>query len=200
MLFTIKHLIACCSRLSRQKRTLLRPLFPAFRFSFPAFTYNGKKILFVPRIIIELKAGYAIGNLLSHYKNKLSLEDNIARQEYLLKVNTHSSLDVLSIVNDISENNKQVKWCEPDFYNSFHKAQDPLYDLQYYLNNTGQNGGTPGIDIDVPDAWAITLGSNTIWVAVIDEGVENHENFNGWVLPGYTAGNPNGNGGLLERF
>lgn len=71
-----------------------------------------------------------------------------------------------------------------------------MYGNQYYLKNTGQLGGVIGIDINIEPAWAITTGSNTLRVAVIDEGVENHEDFNGRVLNniGYTAGVTNGTG------
>jgi len=33
------------------------------------------------------------------------------------------------------------------------------------LQNTGQWSGTPGADIDITDAWKITMGNNTIKIA-----------------------------------
>lgn len=52
---------------------------------------------------------------------------------------------------------------------------DPLYLNQWGLNNTGQNGGTAGIDIQAEDAWDITTGDPTIVIAVLDQGFEmNH--------------------------
>ena len=39
------------------------------------------------------------------------------------------------------------------------------------LNNTGQSGGLPDADIDAPEAWNLTHGSNDVVVAVIDSGV-----------------------------
>lgn len=65
---------------------------------------------------------------------------------------------------------------------------DPLYPDQFYLNNTGQGGGTANIDINAPEAWGITLGCDNIRIAIIDDGVDNHEDFDGRVLPGFTAG------------
>lgn len=49
---------------------------------------------------------------------------------------------------------------------------DPLYPDQWHLNNTGQNGGVAGIDINTEDAWDITLGSSNINVAIVDQGFE----------------------------
>ena len=40
------------------------------------------------------------------------------------------------------------------------------------MNNTGQSGGTIGIDINVEPAWNITNGDPNIKVAVIDNGVD----------------------------
>ena len=55
-----------------------------------------------------------------------------------------------------------------------HVPTDPNYTNQYYLNNTGQSGGTAGIDIKAQGAWSKTLGCSTR-VAVIDDEVENHK-------------------------
>ena len=52
---------------------------------------------------------------------------------------------------------------------------DPLYANQWGLNNTGQNGGAAGIDINAEDAWDITTSNSGIIVAVLDHGFEmNH--------------------------
>ncbi len=41
-----------------------------------------------------------------------------------------------------------VEYSHPNFIAPIEVTTDPLYGNQYYLNNTGQSGGTPGIDID----------------------------------------------------
>lgn len=59
---------------------------------------------------------------------------------------------------------------------------------QWYLNNTGQNGGTPDADIDAPEAWDITKGSSTITVAFIDSKaqikIDDHEDLAGKFISG----------------
>jgi subtilisin family serine protease len=57
---------------------------------------------------------------------------------------------------------------------------DPDFVRQWYLSNTGQDGGTPGLDLGMPQAWDITTGGlspngDTIVVCVIDDGIDvNH--------------------------
>lgn len=62
------------------------------------------------------------------------------------------------------------------------------------MRNTGQYGGVAGIDINVEGAWNITRGNANIRIAVIDEGVEDHEDMQGRVLNGFTPRDVNGNG------
>ncbi len=58
---------------------------------------------------------------------------------------------------------------------------DPYFDIQWSLQNTGQAGGKVNADIDATDAWAITKGGmtaagDTIVVAVVDGGSDtDHE-------------------------
>lgn len=48
---------------------------------------------------------------------------------------------------------------------------DPLFADQWHLTNTGQNGGTPLVDVGVEPAWLSTLG-NGVRVALMDDGTE----------------------------
>ncbi|GAB6012735.1 S8 family serine peptidase [Viscerimonas tarda] len=62
---------------------------------------------------------------------------------------------------------------EPEFlYDIKLASSDPYFGDQWGLKNTGQYGGTPGIDIKAEEAWAITTGSPDIKVAVFDLGFE----------------------------
>ena len=93
---------------------------------------------------------------------------------------------ILDVANSIYESGL-VDWCHPDFITEFKRfTNDPLFTQQYYLKNTGQNGGKAGIDINAEQAWAITQSNNSIRVAVIDDGVEDHEDLADRVLQGYT--------------
>lgn len=74
----------------------------------------------------------------------------------------------------------QVEFCTPNFIARVdkldHIPNDPYFNNQWYLHNTGQgtNDGkstTVDADIDAPEAWDITRGNPNVIVAIVDEGV-----------------------------
>lgn len=62
---------------------------------------------------------------------------------------------------------------------------DPLFGLQWHLNNTGQAGGTAGCDMHLPEAWDHCQGDKDVVVAVMDEGIDyQHEDLAANIWPG----------------
>ena len=49
---------------------------------------------------------------------------------------------------------------------------DPLFQHQWYLKNTGQNGGKPKLDLNVQQAWAQGVTGKNITTAIMDDGVD----------------------------
>lgn len=146
----------------------------------------------LPNIAIAVKNTDDLAQILKLYPNKLSFNRQIS-SFYLLDCHVQSSAEVLQIVAQLSAK-ASVKWCEPDMVADYHTC-NPLYPQQYYLHNTGQNGGTRGFDINIEPAWQITQGNPNIKVAVIDAGVDfDHEDLANCMLPGYTAEGLPGNG------
>ena len=152
---------------------------------------GSEPIIVLPRIVLVLNEGKTITPILRKFRN-VTVEETNGRK-FVLKCNVQRSENVLNIIKSLSES-REIKWCEPEMLIGY-KCNNPLYPQQYYLKNTGQNGGTKGVDINVELAWQFTNGSPDITVAVIDDGVDrSHEDFGGRVLPGYTIGNKNGLG------
>lgn len=64
---------------------------------------------------------------------------------------------------------------------------DPRFNEQWALNNTGQSGGVADADIDAPEAWNFATGGitslgDTIVVAIVDGGCDlNHQDLNYWI-------------------
>lgn len=158
---------------------------------------NGmERVIVKPKVCLCLKQGYDISMLTKKYKGILT-EANHRKTVYRLNCNVSTSDEVLDIVSDLSHE-EGVEWCEPVKISSW-EQHNPKYSQQYYLKNSGQNGGTSGIDINVEPAWNITSGNPNITVAVIDAGVDsNHEDMANCVLNGYTAGYPSGDGSPIN--
>ncbi len=155
-------------------------------------TVTNDIVIILPRIVVSLKIGENIEEIIKEYPNKLEIE-NGNREKWILICTCTKSEDVLKLVNEIG-NKTEVDWCEPELFSEI-KLDNTLYPQQYYLNNTGQNGGVAGIDINVVPAWAITNGCANMTVAIIDQGVDKgHEDLGNRVLDGYTVGNPTGLG------
>jgi subtilisin family serine protease len=91
-----------------------------------------------------------------------------------------------------------VEWAEPNFPRYPQRLpNDPFFSSQWHLLNTGQDGGTPGADIQADSAWDINIGGSQSVVAVLDTGINyNHPDLrpNMWInagedwLPGGGAG------------
>lgn len=48
---------------------------------------------------------------------------------------------------------------------------DPLYGQQFYFKNTGQAGGTTGVDLNIESLWPAASGTG-VTVSVVDDGLE----------------------------
>ncbi len=88
------------------------------------------------------------------------------------------SLPPGSMVADAIRNyrsNPSVLYAEPDYVRSAHplNPNDPRFvnGEQWNLHNTGLLGGLDDADIDAPEAWDITTGSATVYVGIIDTGI-----------------------------
>jgi subtilisin family serine protease len=99
----------------------------------------------------------------------------------------------LSLANELSDQSI-VKYAEPNALQAatFQQApqNEPRFGDQWTLQNTGQNGGTAGADVDALGAWAITTGSPNISIVVHDTGVEiQHLDLRDNIAPGWDFDN-----------
>ena len=165
----------------------------------PAYSINNEILYVTGEILLEPRKGVDINQIIVALTgNDVKISQRSKYNTFVLEVSDWSKL--FEYANRIYESGT-VKYCHPNFSFPLHKTQtqtDPLYPQQYYLNNTGQFGGTNNIDINAPEAWNITTGNTSVRVAVIDDGVEAHEDMTGRLLPGFTARstaeNPDRNG------
>jgi len=88
--------------------------------------------------------------------------------------------------------NPSVEYAEPNYiWKAFETTpDDPDFNLQWGLHNTGQSGGTYDADIDAPGAWDISFGTKSVIIAVVDSGVAyDHPDLidNIWINTGETS-------------
>ena len=158
---------------------------------------------------------YADDSLIVVYKKDASLQD---RQQVRAAVNGHSTSlnskgidtkfshildgrmslleldaikagDALKLLSD----HPAVEYVELNYIVSINALpSDPRFGDLWGLHNTGQNGGTPGVDISAEEAWGITTGDSNVVVGVIDTGIDHSHpdlNANMWVNTAEIAGN-----------
>lgn len=144
------------------------------------------------KVLVKIKNGYELEESLSKlgivYENYKHLGHN--KNSYIIILKDGESLN---IANSLYESGL-FEYAQPSF-TRFINMTNEFYPNQWGLNNTGQSGGTSGIDINAPEAWQLTQGSNNITVAVIDQGVDlDHPDLTENLLTGYDA-TDGGNGG-----
>ncbi|KAM5304496.1 neuroendocrine convertase 2 isoform 2-T2 [Glossophaga mutica] len=49
---------------------------------------------------------------------------------------------------------------------------DPLFTKQWYLINTGQADGTPGLDLNVAEAWELGYTGKGLTIGIMDDGID----------------------------
>ena len=82
--------------------------------------------------------------------------------------------NVISISNKCVES-KYCIWAHPNFVRELSLnalPADTYTSSQWYLKNTGQNGGLSGADINIENAWGKTKGNSNITIAVIDDSFD----------------------------
>jgi len=56
----------------------------------------------------------------------------------------------------------------PGFAKTFYKGQDPSFKFEWYLNNSI----TPGLDLNVKEAWALGATGQGVNIAILDDGID----------------------------
>ncbi|MCH2082153.1 MAG: hypothetical protein MK226_07155, partial [Saprospiraceae bacterium] len=108
---------------------------------------------------------------------------NITRKFGTFRIEMEDIDQVLNAANRLHESGL-LQFAHPDFYAPIERFQinDPLFSQQFQMNNTGQTldgvTGANDADCNALEAWGISLGSSSTTVAVIDDGMEDHEDFN----------------------
>lgn len=163
---------------------------------------NNENFLLYPTktIRVKLKPNSKITDIEKLLDNNdiLKTEDKYG----VIKIEVKNIHKVIDIANKIYESGIS-EYSIPDFYIpiQLNQVNDPLFPLQYQMHNTGQVvdgiAGVEDIDCNALEAWDISLGDN-VTVAIIDQGLEAHEDIGNRLLGGFSPG-INGDGTPLAN-
>ena len=172
------HKLAISHRLDKlNKRYRVRKIKPLFK----NFSTNLQRLKTLPKKpgqLLTQREKRILRRLRRAPKNaKIPALDRI----YKLEVEPEKGQSLQEVVAAYNED-PDVEYAELNYIVSTNLTpNDPLYPLQWPLNNIGQDypvsstknsSGTPDCDIDAPEAWDIHTTSPEIVVAVVDTGVD----------------------------
>lgn len=139
---------------------------------------HSKKIGLTNFFYVKLKETSDVTLLEQYAKQTKSIivkQDDFMPLWYVLSCTKSSNKNAMELANQFFESGL-FQYAEPDLMleDILNCVNDTYFPQQWGLRNTGQYGGTEGIDIRACDAWNISTGAN-VNVAVIDEGIQlNH--------------------------
>jgi len=93
---------------------------------------------------------------------------------FQIQTSGRDGFETLALANELAQMEETV-YAEPDMLftgSSMLIPNDTFWTNQWGLHNTGQSGGVADQDMDIPEAWDITTGDNSIIVAILDTGVD----------------------------
>ncbi len=127
------------------------------------------------QVLVELKAGTDPAALAQQYGIVLVSSPSYAPGFHIFETST--AFGSLTLAETL-RNDSNVISAEPMLARKHQKKSipnDPQFTNQWHLLNTGGNGGTAGIDINVTNVWETYQGSNIV-IGIIDDGLlETHE-------------------------
>jgi subtilisin family serine protease len=160
-----------------------------------------------PEVLVRFKAGLSVSDIkrIASRSND-RVEDEIESVDGLVAIDDLDNADAADVARQYESMSEYVAYAEPNFeirlddpVNPSERRRDsatvpsrlgipndPQFNEQWALNNTGQNGGKANAHIDALKAWAKTQGSEEVVVAVLDTGVDyNHRDLvaNMWSRP-----------------
>ncbi|MEO5858347.1 MAG: S8 family serine peptidase [Pyrinomonadaceae bacterium] len=158
-----------------------------------------------PELLVRFKPGVTlteIRQIAAAHNDRIA--DNYESVSGLVSIDDLDYADISVLVEQYESMSDVVEYAQPNFQialddsidrnsrpvgreaNPVGAPNDPLFALQWALNNTGQGGGKANAHIDALKAWAKTRGSAEVVVAVLDTGVDYaHKDLveNMWIRP-----------------
>lgn len=153
----------------------------------PVYLVQGLEAIPGDRFVVRFKPAVSrsrIDSLNQQHHVKIVRSSTAIPDYYVFRITGQTSLSVVEAARLYFEELPAI-YALPDFVQPIERHDtpgDPYYSYQYYFNNSNN------IDINAPGAWDFSKGSSQIVVAVIDDGVEVHEDLSfSRLVTGYDA-------------
>lgn len=146
--------------------------------------------------------GLEVKQLISDHMNIWLLgydQTKISDDDILFTLRLHQDIKVVQFNHYVQQREASFDYISSmrDYFSSITEAipNDPRFNEQWALNNTGQGGGIPGADISAVQAWdlttsGVTVTGDSIVLAIVDNGFDlNHNDLPFWKNWGEILGN-----------
>ena len=146
-----------------------------------------------PEVLVKFRGGVSLSEIRRiTAKNNDVIEDNLKQEKGWFSIDDLDNRDKAEVAAQYARMTNVVEFAEPNFKielddpgliakNNFAARptennpimpNDPMFNDQWALNNSGQNNGKANADIAALKAWQKTQGSEEVVVAVLDTGVD----------------------------
>ncbi|HSH96077.1 MAG TPA: S8 family serine peptidase, partial [Roseimicrobium sp.] len=142
------------------------------------------------QILIEVEPGTDVDALLKDLNARRIDHGVVKDPQVLIEVNTADEVfDLQTQIGKSPNAAGRVKFIEPQLARIRpHRAitpNDTLFSQQWHLLNTGQNGGTAGIDVGLGNTWNTYRGAGLV-IGIVDEGTQTaHPDLSAAILSAY---------------
>jgi len=160
---------------------------PSIEFVSPVFRdTNGHPVVLTSRLLIGFRPNVSLAErsrLLAAVPEGAWPEITALPQPYdeRWQLKTRDGFVMLARANALAKT-PGVAYAEPDMMVTWHAdlvPSDPGFSDSWGLRNLGQSGGVSGFDLKATSAWDTTVGSASVIVLVLDDGVQqNHPDIN----------------------
>jgi subtilisin family serine protease len=134
-----------------------------------------QKEMAADHLIVKLKQGISkdVLQLIAKRYNAEILKEMAAPNTFIVKFQSTDTEALPRMLTSFSQELAAVSYVDTDYIvYSGATPNDPSFGIMWNLHNTGQTGGISDRDIDAPEAWGVTTGTNSVKVAIIDTGVD----------------------------
>lgn len=147
-----------------------------------------------PEVLVKFRPNVSLADIKKlATKNNDRVEDEIETVKGLVSIDDLDNADAKTVAEQYSKMTDLVLYAEPNFqiklddpantpspktldlrkiYSGENLPNDPMFEDQWALSNSGQTGGKANADISALKAWMKTKGSDKIVIAVLDTGVD----------------------------